>query len=80
MAHVKNTLVMYLKKLPLLASSSDKSVQAAQSQQDQLLKVIYSMLEFTDAEIVEIREARELLPLYKVDKDATKKMQKQREK
>ena len=38
------------------------------------------MLEFSDAEIVEVREARETLPLYKVDKDATKKMMKIREK
>ena len=42
--------------------------------------VIYSMLEFNEVEMADVKSAREQLPILKIDKDATKKMAKYREK
>ena len=52
---------MYLKKTPIIDMNNEI-----------LLKVIFSMLEFTAQEINELVVARQELPAYKVDKSSTK--------
>lgn len=52
---------MYLKKTPIIDLNNEI-----------LLKVIFSMLEFTAQEINELSAARQELPAYKIDKSSTK--------
>ena len=56
---------MFLKKTPIIDTSNEV-----------LLKIIFSMLMFTQAEIQELNDARLLLPSYKIDSSKTKKAQK----
>ena len=63
--HIKSSLVMYLKKTPVIDKASE-----------QLLTVVFSMLGLSKEEIEEIGQARSLLPIYKVDEKATKKQEK----
>ena len=60
--HVKGTLSTYLKKTPIVDLSNEM-----------LLKIIFSMMEFTKADISDIQAAREELPVYKIDTASTKK-------
>ena len=66
--HVKGTLIIYLKKTPIVDLGNEM-----------LLKIIFSIMAFTDQEIAELKEARENLPIYKIDTFKTKKLQKERE-
>ena len=66
--HVKGTLILFLKKTPLVDLSNEM-----------LLKIIYSMMAFTDQEIAELKETRESLPVYKIDSSKTKKVKRERE-
>ena len=59
---------MFLKKTPIVDLSNEV-----------LLKIIFSMMSFTDQEIAELKEARDELPVYKVDNSKTKKAKKERE-
>ena len=59
---------MFLKKTPIVDIGNET-----------LLKIIYSMMSFTDQEIQELKEARALLPTYKIDTSKTKKLKKERE-
>lgn len=52
---------MYLKKTPIIDLNNEI-----------LLKVIFSMLEFTPHEISELLAVRQDLPAYKIDKSSTK--------
>ena len=65
---MKGTLITYLKKTPIV-----------DLQNEILLKIIYSMMEFTKAEISDIQQAREELPIYKVDVNASKLKKKERD-
>ena len=65
---MKGTLITYLKKTPIV-----------DLQNEILLKIIYSMMEFTKPEISDIQQAREELPIYKVDVNASKLKKKERD-
>ena len=52
---------MYLKKTPIIYLNNEI-----------LLKVIFSMLEFTPQDISELLAVRQELPAYKIDKSSTK--------
>ena len=66
--HVKGTLIMYLKKTPVVDLGNEM-----------LLKIIFSMMHFTERDIADLKEAREELPVYLVDSSKTKKMKRERE-
>ena len=59
---------MYLKKTPIIDLNNEI-----------LLKVIFSMLEFTPQEINDLAAARQELPAYKIDKSSTKGKQAKRQ-
>jgi len=56
---------MFLKKTPTVDKANE-----------QLLNIVFSMLNLTKQEIEEVEQARSLLPIYKVDDKATKKQEK----
>lgn len=66
--HVKGTLIMYLKKTPVVDLNNEI-----------LLKIIFSMMHFTKQEIEDLKEVRDELPVYKIDHSKTKKAKKDRE-
>ena len=66
--HVKGTLIMYLKKTPIIDLNNEV-----------LLKIIFSMMHFTKREIDDLKEVRDELPVYKIDHSKTKKAKKERE-
>ena len=66
--HVKGTLIMYLKKTPVIDLNNEI-----------LLKIIFSMMNFTKREIEDLKAVRDELPVYKIDHSKTKKVKKERE-
>jgi len=54
---------MYLKKVPIIDLNNEM-----------LLKIVFSMMLFTKSEIEELKQAREELPIYKIDTAKTKKV------
>lgn len=62
--HVKGTLTMYLKKVPIIDVNNEM-----------LLKILYSMMNFSKDEIQRLQETREELPVYKIDSNKTKSKQ-----
>lgn len=72
--HIKSSFIFLMKKTPFLPAGSIERVVL-----DQLLKVIYSLFSLSEKEINEIKEARDILAVYKVDEKATKKQKKENE-
>lgn len=66
--HVKSTLAIYLRKVPIIDVSNEM-----------MLKIIFSMLKFSPPEVDELEAARKQLPVYVIDKKQSKKQQKELE-
>lgn len=66
--HVKSTLALYLRKVPIIEASNET-----------MLKIMFSMLKFTPEEISDLEAARKQLPIYVIDKKQSKKLQKEQE-
>lgn len=66
--HVKSTLAIYLRKVPIIDVSNEM-----------MLKIVFSMLKFSPQEVNDLEAARKQLPVYVVDKKQSKKQQKELE-
>lgn len=69
MDHIKMTLVMLLKRMPIIDKINED-----------MLPILYSLLNLQAFETQEIANARAKLAIYKIDEKATKKAQKDAEK
>ena len=65
LAHVKSTLMMYLKKCPIIDEANES-----------LLGILYSMMKVSKEDKDEVARARASLPVYVIDESKTKKKQK----
>ena len=65
--HVKSNLRVFLLKTPVINLNNEI-----------VLKVIYSLLNFSKADQEDIEKARNKLPIYKIDEKGTKKHEKDR--
>lgn len=66
--HVKSTLALYLRKVPIIEASNET-----------MLKIMFSMLKFTPEEVSDLEAARKQLPVYVIDKKQSKRQQKEQE-
>ena len=60
--HVKSTLALYLRKVPIIDLSNEM-----------MLKIMFSMLKFSPQEVDDLEAARKQLPVYVIDKKQSKK-------